>query len=419
GRSGRGRRRRRRRSGRQCGGVGAGAVRARRPAAGEDGVPAREGLRRRADPAGGQEPRGPRHRHQPGQRLPAQPRAADHRRRHAPRAAVARPRHLPRLRARPPPSRLRRAARPSCAEGRCPPAGADDRHRPAARRRGPRRRRSRADGPRPGRAVLPRAAGGRGRRLERAAGARPGHRQARRPSDGGGRAPLLREPAHGRRHAGVLARAARGGRQPAAGLRLGVRRRGRHEQRRPGHPQHHERLAEDRLQGPAGALDRRHAGRVAVRRRPRHRSGPRRRAADGLQPHAALQPGRAARRRRRRRRQPLQRRGHRVRHGVRAARGGGGGAGPGPPVRTVAGARARGLPAAHEGALRRLLHARPRVRAPHRQSARHGAGDAARAAPAAADEVHAQAAGQPARPARRRCPGPHHQRPLPTGSGGV
>jgi hypothetical protein len=61
---------------------------------------------------------------------------------------------------------------------------------------------------------------------------------------------------------------------------------------------------------------RRHARRVAVRRRPRHRTGARRSAADGLQPHAALQPRGAAGRRRRRRRQPVQRRGHRIRHGV-------------------------------------------------------------------------------------------------------
>ena len=47
------------------------------------------------------------------------------------------------------------------------------------------------------------------------------------------------------------------------------------------------------------------------------RAGARRRAADGLQPPAALRPGPAAGRRRRRHGQPVQRRGHRLRDGVR------------------------------------------------------------------------------------------------------
>ncbi len=49
-------------------GVPPGAVRARRPAAGEDGLPAREGLRRRPDPPRGQAAGRAGHRHQPGGR---------------------------------------------------------------------------------------------------------------------------------------------------------------------------------------------------------------------------------------------------------------------------------------------------------------------------------------------------------------
>jgi 2-polyprenyl-6-methoxyphenol hydroxylase-like FAD-dependent oxidoreductase len=84
--------------------------------------------------------------------------------------------------------------------------------------------------------------------------------------------------------------------------------------------------------------------RVAVRRGARHRAGARRGAADGLQPHAALQPRRAAGRRRRRRGQPVQRRGHRVRDGVRPAGRRGRRAGARPPGRPEPREAPAGLP---------------------------------------------------------------------------
>ena len=65
------------------------------------------------------------------------------------------------------------------------------------------------------------------------------------------------------------------------------------------------------------ALARPHARGVGLPRREHDRAGPRRRAADGLQPQAPLRQRHAARRRRRRHGQPVQRRGHRLRHGVR------------------------------------------------------------------------------------------------------
>ena len=105
--------------------------------------------------------------------------------------------------------------------------------------------------------------------------------------------------------------------QPAARLRLDLRCRRRDRQRRPRHPQHLVGLPERRLQGPAQALARQHAGGVGLPRREHGRTGPWRGIADGLQPQAALRQRDAARRRRRRDGQPLQRRGHRVRHGVR------------------------------------------------------------------------------------------------------
>ena len=100
-------------------------------------------------------------------------------------------------------------------------------------------------------------------------------------------------------------------------LRLDLRGRRRHRQRRPRHPQHLDGLPERRLQGPAQALARPHAGGVGLPRREHGRPGPRRGAADGLQPQAALRQRHAAGRRRGRHGQPVQRRGHRVRHGVR------------------------------------------------------------------------------------------------------
>ena len=108
----------------------------------------------------------------------------------------------------------------------------------------------------------------------------------------------------------------------AARLRLDLRRRRRHLQRRPRHPQHLQRLRQDRLQGRHAALGRDHAARSG----PTHDEtmvGPIRGAALPMgfnrQPHYDRRP--AARRRRRRHGQPVQRRGHRLRHGVRPARG--------------------------------------------------------------------------------------------------
>ena len=101
---------------------------------------------------------------------------------------------------------------------------------------------------------------------------------------------------------------------------------------------------------------------------------PRRGAADGLQPQAALHPRPAARRRLRRHGQPVQRRGHRLRDGVRRARRRGHRRRrwPGP---TPAGARAgaAGYPQRSTGRVRRLLHARPAVREAHRPPGGHAA----------------------------------------------
>ena len=77
----------------------------------------------------------------------------------------------------------------------------------------------------------------------------------------------------------------------AARLRLDLRRRRRHLQRRPRHPQHLLGLRQDRLQGRHAALGRHHARGVDLQRRDHGRPDPRRRPADGLQPPAALRQG--------------------------------------------------------------------------------------------------------------------------------
>ena len=89
----------------------------------------------------------------------------------------------------------------------------------------------------------------------------------------------------------------------------------------------------------------RHARRLGpARRGQRGRPDPGRRAPDGLQPGAALHPGAHAGRRLRRHGQPDERRGHRVRDGVRRARRRGRGAGAGPPRRRRPGAGPARLP---------------------------------------------------------------------------
>ena len=248
--------------------------------------------------------------------------------------------------------------------------------------------------------------------------------EARRPADGRRRPHLLHEPAARRRLAGVLAGAV--GRQarreqPAARLRLDLRRRRRHRQRRPRHPQHQRRRSRTSTTSDLlKALADEHARGVGLPRREPDRPDPRRGAADGLQPQAALHPRPAAGRRLRRHGQPVQRRGHRLRDGVRrrwpprsSSR-----RSPGP----TADARERalaGLPAGARSDVRRLLHARPGLREADRQPGGHEAGDPARPAAPDADAVHAQAAGQPHRPARRRRDGPDHQRAVRARTGGL
>ena len=77
------------------------------------------------------------------------------------------------------------------------------------------------------------------------------------------------------------------------------------------------------------------------------------------------------------------------------------------------------LPEGPQGHLRRLLHAGPRLREAHRQPEGHEDRDAARPDAPAADEVHAEDAGQPDRPDGRRRDGPHHQRPEEGGPEGL
>ena len=104
--------------------------------------------------------------------------------------------------------------------------------------------------------------------------------------------------------------------QAAARLRLDLRDGRRHVQRRPRHPVHQPRLRVHGLPGAAAQLAGRHARGVGLPRGERRGSGRRRRAADGVQPHAALPARDAAGRRRGRAGEPVQRRGHRLRDGV-------------------------------------------------------------------------------------------------------
>ena len=111
-----------------------GQGRTRRPAAGEDRLPAREGLRRRPHPARHQAARRHGHRHLRRGRLAAQQGPAHHRRRRPPPARLAGPRLLPGLRTGPQARRLRRAARPPGAEGGRAAVRALQRRRPDHRR---------------------------------------------------------------------------------------------------------------------------------------------------------------------------------------------------------------------------------------------------------------------------------------------
>ena len=232
------------------------------------------------------------------------------------------------------------------------------------------------DGERGRGAHLPGAAGGGGRRQLLPAVARHGPAQAGRPAAGGGDQDLLHQPPPRRRLPGDLARAV-GRQRAAARLRVDLRRRRRHQQRGPGPAQHQRLLRPHRLPRDAAPLAGDDAGRVGLHRGEPGRPGPRRRAADGLQPHPALHQRPAAGGRRRRHGQPVQRRGHLHRHGVRrdrraGDRPGAGAAGPGQRGTGVA-----GLPAGAERRLRWLLHSRAQVRRGDRPSVVHEVRDPA------------------------------------------
>ena len=146
--------------------------------------------------------------------------------------------------------------------------------------------------------------------------------------------------------------------EAAARLRLDLRARRRHGQRRARHAQLVQGVRQDRLPGAAAHLAGRHPGGVGAARGERDRLDRRRRTADGLQPHPALRRRTAAGRRRRRRGQPVQRRGHRLRDGVRGAGRGIRAAGARPAGRAQPGGRPARLRDGDEGPPRRLLPAR-------------------------------------------------------------
>ena len=286
-------------------------------------VPAREGVRRRAHPARHAGARRHGHRRQREQRLAAQPRPARHRRRPAAAPRLARAHQLPAVRPRPPARRPRRDARHPGRQGR----------RPAVRahRRSPSR-----SSTTPGRVVG----------VEPARRSTRGRSATARRSCSAARASAASSPSTSACTATTSARSASrcaattpararttttsspgsscGPARPndvaaAARLRLDLRHGRRHGQRRARRAQLQRRLPEDRLPRDAHPLAGQHPGGVGAARGERHRPDPRRRAADGLQPHPALQPRAAARRRLRRLGQPVQRRGHPLRDGVRQA----------------------------------------------------------------------------------------------------
>ena len=321
-----------------------------------------------------------------------QPRPARHRRRPPARAALARARQLPRLRPGPPPPRLRRAARPARAAGRRAAAGAHHGHRAACSTTPAGSSACTAKvGPERAPATYRAPAGRRRRRRQRPARARrwasASATTARWASPSAATSPA-RARTTTYLESWLELRTER--RRPAARLRLDLRRRRRHAQRRPRHPQHHQAWQRTDYKELLASLD---AARMPAEWQfaEEHATGPVRGGAlpMGFNRTAALHPRAAARRRRRRRGQPVQRRGHRLRHGDRADRRRGRRAGARPPRGTGPRARAAGLPGDAQGALRRLLPARPGLRHPHRPPARHAARDAARAAAPAAHEVHA------------------------------
>ena len=406
-RTARGRRRRRRRHRRRRrprwlrGRLPPGPGRPRRPAAGEDRVPAREGLRRRPHPAGGQE-RSSRMGidtsaeagwlHNKGLRIIGGG--------HAPRAALARPRQLPRLRPGPAPGSTSTSCWP--APRRRPARGCRSRPTSPARCSTP----PAAWSASPPRSVGPATVRRTARRWCSPPTASPpgslalGHAQARRPADGRRRPPLLHQPAPRRRHPRVLAGAwdaptaatccpATAGSSASATARPTSA----SASSTPPRPS-----ADVRLPQAAAPLARAMPPEWRLRRG--HATGPIRGAALPMgfnrQPHYTPRP--AARRRRRRHGQPVQRRGHRLRDGVRRAGRRGRRPGAGPAGRADPRAGAAGLPRRAEGAyggyytLGRVfvkLIGNPRVM---KLATRHGLPRPT------AHEVHAEAARQPHRP---------------------
>ena len=191
----------------------------------------------------------PRHPHARGGRLDPQPRPAHHRRRHAAVPAVAGPRRASRRTAWSAPGRTSTTSSPgtpsstarACASAPTSPARCWT-TAPAPSSASPPSWSTTTGAATGAERDLPGAAGRGGRRQLQPPVAVDGPAKARRPADGRRRAHLLHEPAPRRRLPRVVAGAVehqRGGQEdPAARLRLDLRRRRRHQQRRPGHPQH-------------------------------------------------------------------------------------------------------------------------------------------------------------------------------------
>ena len=396
--------------------------RPRRPAAGEDGVPAREGLRRRADPPRGQAAGRHGHRHSTqagwssnkGLRI-----IGGGTRLELPWPDLA---SYPPLRPGPHPDGLRRAARPAGREGRraaaraapTSPARSSTSAPAASSASPPSRSTTGPQGRRRGR--VPRAAGGR-RRRQLAPGSRsPWACNARRPPDGRRRPHLLHAARARRRLAGVLAGAV--GRQA-----------GRRATCCPATAGSSAWATAPATSASASSTPPRPSATSTTRTccsrwlantpeewgfRDENQTGPIRGAALPMgfnrKPHYtrglllvgdaggmvnpfngegiayAMESGRASPPRSSSRRSPA--------------------------VRRPSGStRLAGLPGGAEADVRRLLHARPGLREADRQPDGHAAGHQVRPARTDADEVHAEAAREPHRPARRRREGPDHQRP--------